>query len=215
MRQGVTFKMALALSVLCASGAPAEAQGKGFTPADMQRLLTVSDPSFHPDGQSLVYSVGEVDKVKDEEVSDLWTVALKGSAPKRLTRTGHNEWQARFSPDGKTVFFLSDAGKQETTQVWSMPLSGAGAKAVTAFAQGVEDYALSPDGAKLAVIVKDAARASGTWMSAVCTCIWSMSPTAVPRSSPVARTISTCLRFRRTARASRSSPNAAMTRIGT
>ena len=161
MQQGVTFKMAIALSLLCTLGTSAVAQSKGFTPADMQRLQSVSDPSFQPDGQSLVYSVGEVDKTKDEEVSDLWTVTLKGSMPKRLTRTGHNEWQARFSPDGKTVFFLSDAGEQETTQVWSMPLSGAGARAVTAFAQGVEDYALSPDGDKLAVIMKDAARAPG------------------------------------------------------
>ncbi|MBP6534077.1 MAG: S9 family peptidase [Arenimonas sp.] len=127
----------------------------------MQRLQTVSDPSFHPDGQSVVYSVGEVDKAKDGEVGDLWTVALDGGAPERLTKTGHNEWQALFSSDGRSVFFLSDAGKDETTQVWRMPLSGGEAKAVTAFAQGVADYALSPDGAKLAVIVKDAELAPG------------------------------------------------------
>ena len=161
MQHSVTFKMAMALGVLCCPGLPSEVLAKGFTPADMQRVKTVSDPSFHPDGRSLVYSVGEVDKIKDQEISDLWTIALEGGAPKRLTQTGHNEWQALFSADGQTVFFLSDAGEQETTQVWRMPLSGGPAKAVTAFAQGVEDYALSPDGAKLAVIVKDAALAPG------------------------------------------------------
>ena len=161
MKQCGTCKMALALGILAVASSSLEAQTGGFTPADMQRLQTVSDPAFHPDGQSLVYSVGEVDGAKDEEVSDLWTVALDGGAPKRLTKTGHNEWQALFSSDGRSVFFLSDAGKDETTQVWRMPLSGGEAKAVTAFAQGVEDYALSPDGAKLAVIVKDAELAPG------------------------------------------------------
>jgi dipeptidyl aminopeptidase/acylaminoacyl peptidase len=161
MRQTDNVRGLIAAGFLAMAGLPGGAQAKGFVPADMQRLQSVSDPAFHPDGQRLVYSVGEVDKAKDEEVSDLWAVPLRGGAPKRLTKTGHNEWQALFSPDGKSVFFLSDAGKDETTQIWRLPLSGGEAKAVTAFAQGVEDYALSPDGGSLAVIVKDAALAPG------------------------------------------------------
>ncbi len=132
-----------------------ELAAKGFVPADVQRLQTVSDPAFHPDGQRLVYSVGEVDKAKDEEVSDLWTVPLYGGMPTRITKTAHNEWQPSYSPDGKTLFFLSDAGKDEIIQVWSIPASGGVAKAVSAFAQGVDDYVLSPDGKSLAVIVRD------------------------------------------------------------
>jgi dipeptidyl aminopeptidase/acylaminoacyl peptidase len=130
---------------------------KGLVPADLQRLQTVSDPVFHPDGQSLVYSVGEVDKAKDEEVSDLWTVPLRGGMPARLTKTAYNEWQANYSSDGQSLYFLADAGTDEVTQVWRMPASGGEAKAVTLFSQGVVDYALSPDGKSLAVIVRDAA----------------------------------------------------------
>jgi dipeptidyl aminopeptidase/acylaminoacyl peptidase len=137
------------------------AHSAGFTPADQKRLLSVSDPVFHPDGRQLIYSVGEVDMAEDEEVNDLWRVSLDGGQPKRLTRTKHSETQPMLPADGNSVFFLSDAGKEELTQVWRMPLAGGEAKPVTAFAQGVEDYALSPDGKSLAVIVKDPERKAG------------------------------------------------------
>ncbi len=131
-------------------------QAKGFMPSDVQRLQTVSDPVFHPDGLSLIYSVGEVDTAKDEEVSDLWSVALNGSAPIRLTKTPSNESQPSLSPDGGTLYFLSDAGKDNVSQIWTMPAAGGKAKVLSQFPQGVEDYALSPDGKSLAVIVRDA-----------------------------------------------------------
>lgn len=133
-----------------------QAYAGGFTPADILRLKTVSDPVFHPDGQSLVYSVGEVDKAKDEEITDLWRVDLKGGTPERLTKTTVNEWQPSYSPDGSTLFFLSDAGGDNMTQIWTMSANGGHAKQLSRFVQGVEDYVLSPDGKKLAVIARDA-----------------------------------------------------------
>lgn len=138
-----------------------ELNAKGFVAADVQRLQNVSDPVFHPNGQSLVYSVGEVDKTKDEEFSDLWTVPLQGGPPKRLTQTASNEWQPSYTANGQTLYFLSDANKDQVTQVWKLPVAGGVAHAVTAFAQGVEDYVLSPDGKSLAVIIRDAEMDAG------------------------------------------------------
>ncbi len=53
---------------LCSS----ELHAQGFMPTELQRTQTVSDPVFHPNGQSLVYSVAEVDNAKDEELIYLW-----------------------------------------------------------------------------------------------------------------------------------------------
>lgn len=135
-------------------------QAAAFTPADLMRIQTVSDPAFSPDGRTLVYSVSAVDNAKDEETSDLWTVALKGGTPSRLTQTPHSEWQPVYGADGRSVFFLSDQGEKGVIQVWRMPIGGK-AEAVTRFSQGVEDFALAPDGQSLAVIVRDAESASG------------------------------------------------------
>ncbi len=128
----------------------------GFTPSDYQRIRNVSDPVFAPDGNSLAYSLGEIDPERDQEFGDLWTVSLTGDSPQRLTRTPHNEWQPVYAPDGKSLYFLSDAGAEGVIQVWQMSLADGSTRAVTRFPQGVDDYAVSPAGGQLAVIVTDA-----------------------------------------------------------
>ena len=133
----------------------------GFSPADYLRIRNVSDPVFAPDGNTLAYSVGEIDPERDEESSDLWTVPLDGGAPQRLTRTPHNEWQPVYAADGRSLYFLSDAGTDGVTQVWQMPIGGGAVRAVTRFPQGVDDFAVSPTGGRLAVIVTDAAPGVG------------------------------------------------------
>lgn len=147
---------ALALAGLSASVAAAEAP-RGFRPDDLNRLQNVSDPVFAPDGKHLAYSVESADVGRDVFGSDLWTVALDGRPPRRLTDTPHSEWQPVYAPDGRALYFLSDAGEDGITQVWRMPLDGSGpAVAVTRVPQGVDDYALSPDGRHLALVVRDA-----------------------------------------------------------
>lgn len=132
-----------------------------FTPADILRIQTVSDPAFSPDGRMLVYSVSSADTALDEETSDLWTVPLRGGKPTRITQTAHSEWQPVFAPDGRSVFFLSDQAENGVIQVWRMAIGGK-AEAVTRFSADVEDFALSPDGSALAVIVRDAQFKPGT-----------------------------------------------------
>jgi dipeptidyl aminopeptidase/acylaminoacyl peptidase len=134
----------------------------GFSPADYLRIRNVSDPVFAPDGNTLAYSVGEIDPERDEQSSDLWTVPLDGGAQQRLTRTPHNEWQPVYAADGRSLYFLSDAGTEGVTQVWQMPIGGGAARAVTRFPQGVDDFAVSPASAQLAVIVTDAAPGTGS-----------------------------------------------------
>lgn len=137
-----------------AMASTALAQAAGFTPADILRIQTVSDPVFSPDGQTLVYSVTAADTTNDAETSDLWTVPLEGGTPTRITRTAHSEWQPVFAPDGRSIFFLSDAGDKGSTQVWRMAIGGK-PEVVTRFEQGIEDFAMAPDGRTLAVIARD------------------------------------------------------------
>lgn len=151
---------ALSAAALALAGLPPAADAgalRGFRPDDLNRLQNVSDPVFSPDGRRLVYSVERADLGEDAFTSDLWTVALDGTPPRRLTDTPHSEWQPQLAGDGRQVFFLSDAGEDGLPQVWRMPLDGnSPAVAVTRVPQGVSDYALSPDGRQLALVVLDA-----------------------------------------------------------
>jgi dipeptidyl aminopeptidase/acylaminoacyl peptidase len=127
---------------------------------DFYLLATVSGPAFSPDGERVAYSVSRNDKKSDKGTSDLWSVGWTEGAPRQLTRTPKSsEWQPRFAKDGRTIYFLSDAAKNETTQLWR--LQGGGARQVTKIAGGIGDFDLSPDG-KRAVVVAEVGRTVGS-----------------------------------------------------
>jgi dipeptidyl aminopeptidase/acylaminoacyl peptidase len=150
---------AWALATLAAPCAPA---GTPFTLEDFYQLADVSAPTFSPSGEYVAYIVSRNDKKADESSSDIWAVPWKGGKPVQLTRTPkHSESQPRYSPDGKSLFFLSDAGKKDdeddgeaTTQLWRMSATGKGARKVTNIAGGISDYDLSPDGRRAVVVAE-------------------------------------------------------------
>lgn len=92
-----------------------------------------------PDGQRLVFDL----------LGDLYTLPIAGGEATPLTHSIAWEMQARWSPDGKRIAYISDAGGGDN--VWVMNADGSDAKAVTK-----EDFRLlytptwSPDGQYIA-----------------------------------------------------------------
>jgi imidazolonepropionase-like amidohydrolase/Tol biopolymer transport system component len=72
-----------------------------------------------PDGKTLVFDL----------LGDLYTLPIDGGEAKPLTHSIAWEQQARFSPDGKQIAFLSDAGGGDN--LWVMNADGSQARAVT------------------------------------------------------------------------------------
>jgi imidazolonepropionase-like amidohydrolase/Tol biopolymer transport system component len=72
-----------------------------------------------PDGKTIVFDL----------LGDLYTLPIAGGEAKALTHSIAWEQQARFSPDGKQIAFLSDAGGGDN--LWVMNADGSGARAVT------------------------------------------------------------------------------------
>jgi dipeptidyl aminopeptidase/acylaminoacyl peptidase len=126
-----------------------------FTLDDYYLLETLSEPAFAPSGERIAYTVSRGDKKSDKSTSDIWSVSWSGGKPAQLTRTPKvNEWQPRFSADGRSLFFLSDAGEDEVIQLWRMPAKGGGARSVTRIAGGISDYDLAPDGRRAVVVAE-------------------------------------------------------------
>ncbi len=143
--------LGLALSAYASSVAAATP----FVLDDFYLLESVSEPEFSPSGDRVAYTVSANDRKSDKATSDLWSVPWSGGKPARLTRTPKSsEWQPRFSADGRRLYFLGDAGKDEITQLWRMSARGGGARKVTDIRGGIKDYDLSPDG-KSAVVVAE------------------------------------------------------------
>lgn len=140
-----------ALLPLCLLAAlPSLAAGRGLDVRDLQKLDRVSSPVLSPDGSTVVFAKRIVDADVVKASSSLWVRNLLTrdmAPPKRFTPEGWNVNSPSFSPDGKTVYFLS--AKSGTQQLYALPLVGGAPRQLTAFALDVVSYKVSPDGTRV------------------------------------------------------------------
>ncbi|MET0582145.1 MAG: S9 family peptidase [Pseudoxanthomonas sp.] len=146
------MKLRTALLPLCLLAAlPATAATRGFDVRDMVALDRVSSPVLSPDGSLVVFAQRQMDKEVTKATTGLWVRNLLTrdmAPPKQLTPAGWSVNSPSFSPDGKTVYFLS--GKSGTQQLYSIAASGGTPRQLTAFALDIGSYKLSPDGTRVA-----------------------------------------------------------------
>ena len=136
-------------------------------PDDVYRLQTPTDPNLSPDGGTVAFTVRRSAVGRDGYRASIWAAPLDGSAPaRRLTYGPRTDAHPRFSPDGRTLAFLSDRrlkveeepeledakDRQDGTQVYLLPLDGGEARRLTDLPHGVEGFEWSPDGTTLAVL---------------------------------------------------------------
>lgn len=113
-------------------------------------LVTAGDPQVSPDGSQVVYSVGRADRERDRGTSQLWLADVDGANPRRLTWTGDRNREARWSPDGRSIAFVSDR-LQGSSGLFVLPIDGPGeARELTRHRQAFGQPAWSPDGRSIA-----------------------------------------------------------------
>jgi dipeptidyl aminopeptidase/acylaminoacyl peptidase len=123
------------------------AQKRAFDVNAMMELKRMSDPQVSPDGRWVTFTVQTADVAANKRPSQIWIVALAGGAPRQITHDGEANQRARWSPDSKRIFYMSDRGG--SSQIWAMDADGGNAKQVTSLATEADGVTVSPDGKNL------------------------------------------------------------------
>jgi dipeptidyl aminopeptidase/acylaminoacyl peptidase len=151
VRIRLAASLATLLATLLLPAGAATSAPRPFTANDLVMLDRVSEPRLAPDGRTVAFTLRQTDFEANRGVKSIWKLELtdKAAQPQRLTAPGSNAWSPRWSPDGRTLYFLSN--RSGSDQVWSLTAGLGEARQVTHLPLDVGSYKVAPDGRRLAL----------------------------------------------------------------
>jgi len=130
-----------------ASFATSFAQPGNLTPETLWKMGRVSSPKLSADGKTIIYSVKSYDISTDKSKINIYSVPLSGGAPTQITSGPEKDFDANWSPDGNSIYFLSNrSGKIE---LWNMGVDGTNLKQISTLENDISTYQVSPDGSMI------------------------------------------------------------------
>jgi Tol biopolymer transport system component len=100
----------------------------------------IQDPVESPDGKKLAFSA----------LTHLYTLELPGGKPQRLTSGNAREFQPAWSPDGKSIAYVT--WSSEGGQLWKVPAAGGTPQQLSKSLAVYSNPAWSPDGTKIVAL---------------------------------------------------------------
>jgi dipeptidyl aminopeptidase/acylaminoacyl peptidase len=134
--------------VVMGAGPAAAGEKHPFGIQDMLAMDRIADPRVAPDGSTVVFTVSSSDLAANRRRSNIWIASTQGGSVRRLTFSGSDS-QARWTPDGKALFFVS--GRSGSSQVWKLSFAGGEAERITDLPLDVDALEVAPTGNYLVV----------------------------------------------------------------
>jgi dipeptidyl aminopeptidase/acylaminoacyl peptidase len=96
---------------------------------DLMKVDRISDPQVSPDGRWVAYALGAADFEANKVAKHIWLIPAEGGEARQLTYGAGSDTRPRWSPDGKSIAFVSTrSGK---SQVWTIRINGGEAEPLT------------------------------------------------------------------------------------
>ena len=132
----------LLLPLFCLVGTMALAQ----TPTIQQSISMKSagSPQISPDGRWVAYTVTETNWEENAYETEIWLANTATGEKYPLTNSKKSNSSPVWSPDGKTLAFLST--RDDKSQIYVIHPQGGEAKVLTKFETGVSYFDFSPNG---------------------------------------------------------------------
>src|SRR5713226_727978 len=149
--RGVTLRCVFVSTLLLGCGLIISAQQSVRHPItfdDLIKLHRIAEPQVSRDGKWVAYTVTTPDMDANRGASNIWVVPTAGGAAMQLTQSGHDSSPV-WSPDGKTLAFLSSRSGE--SQVYLLSMEGGEAHPLTKLSTGADIVKWSPDGKTIAV----------------------------------------------------------------
>ncbi|MEN6434829.1 MAG: hypothetical protein ABFD58_03330, partial [Anaerolineaceae bacterium] len=128
---------------------------KTITAQDLYQIQLLSGARISPDGKKVIYAQHRVEKKSEKKYSNLWLVDTAEGNPTQFTWGDHTDVAPAWSPDGKTIAFLSNRrNSNRPPQLFIISLSGGEARPLQDVAAEIGAPSWSPDGKYLLCMVR-------------------------------------------------------------
>ena len=140
---------ALCLTILMLASARTLEAKRPIRFEDLMEFQRLSDPQISPDGRWVAFVVNQQNLENNDSHSHLWLVPFLGGEPKQLTRGNSTESRPRWSPESRSLAFISS--RSGSSQVWRIYVEGGEAWQVTKVATGASGVVWSRRGDQMLI----------------------------------------------------------------
>jgi dipeptidyl aminopeptidase/acylaminoacyl peptidase len=147
-----TIKMKRIMLTLIVLAVAASVDARPITFDDLYGVPRCGEARISPNGEQIAFILTTTDPRANTRENHIWIMNAYGANQRQLTRGNAGESAPRWTPDGKSILFLSN--RNEETQVWRLPLEGGEAYPVTSVPTQVSGFTLSPDGRQILIVTR-------------------------------------------------------------